>query len=277
MPLDLIVGPANAGKVAELYRRHRASLEAGGLALLVVPNLPALWRAERELLQRGVLLGGLVVTFDGVFERALRLAGADRAALPPARRRLELARLIAGVELGTIGVSAAGARFPDALGRLFDRLGSALVDPAAFAAAAAGDDAGEDLARLYAAWWARLDELGAWDAPRRRVEACGLLAREVTAWDGTPLHVQGFEDLSHAQETVVRLIAERAGAVVTLPYEPGRAAFAALSGSVARLAEGSEIHEMPPLTGQRPRGSSSSSGACSSPARRRPPTPTTRA
>ena len=252
MPLDLIVGPANAGKVAELYRRHRASLEAGGLALLVVPNLPALWRAERELLQRGVLLGGLVVTFDGVFERALRLAGADRAALPPARRRLELARLIAGVELGTIGVSAAGARFPDALGRLFDRLGSALVDPAAFAAAAAGDDAGEDLARLYAAWWARLDELGAWDAPRRRVEACGLLAREVTAWDGTPLHVQGFEDLSHAQETVVRLIAERAGAVVTLPYEPGRAAFAALSGSVARLAEGSEIHEMAPLTGQRP-------------------------
>ena len=82
MPLELIVGPANAGKVAELYRRHRLSLAEGGQALLVVPTLPALWRAERELLERGVLLGGLVVTFDGVFDRAIRIAGADRAVLP---------------------------------------------------------------------------------------------------------------------------------------------------------------------------------------------------
>jgi len=250
--LELLVGPANAGKVAELYRHHRASLEAGAPALLVVPTLPALWRAERELLDRGALLGGLVVTFDGVFERVVRLAGADRAALPPARRRLELARLASATELDTIGVSAAGARFPEALGRLFDRLGSALVDPSAFAAAAAGDAAGTDLGRLYSAWWARLDELAAWDAPRRRIEACRLLAHEVAAWDGTVLHVQGFEDLTHAQETLVRLVADRAGAVVTLPYEPGRPAFAALSGSAGRLAVGAAITELPPLTGLRP-------------------------
>ena len=275
--LELLVGPANAGKVAELYRRHRASLEAGTPALLVVPTLPALWRAERELLDRGALLGGLVVTFDGVVERVVRLAGADRAALPSARRRLELARLAAGTQLDTIAVSAAGARFPDALGRLFDRLGSALVDPAAFASAAAGDAAGTDLGRLYAAWWARLDELAAWDAPRRRIEACRLLAREVTAWDGAVLHVQGFEDLTHAQETLVRLVADRAGAVVTLPYEPGRPAFAALSGSAGRLAEGAAITELPPLTGLGHRASSSSSGACSSRARRPPPSRVTRA
>src|SRR6185436_13955174 len=128
--------------------------------------------------------------------------------------RLELARLAGSTPLDTIGVSAAGARFPEALGRLIDRLGSALVDPDTFAAAAAGDAAGSDLARLYAAWWAQLDELQAWDAPRRRVEACRLLEREVTAWDGAILHVQGFEDLTHAQETLVRLVADRAGAVV---------------------------------------------------------------
>ncbi len=253
MPLDLIVGPANAGKVAELYRRYRACLEDEGEAILVVPTSAAVRRAEAELLSRGVLVGGLVVTFDAVFERVLRLAGHERTLLGSARRRLELSRLAASVPLPTIGASAAGARFAEALGGLFDRLGSALVGPDRFAAAARGDEASVDLAGLYSAWWERLDALAALDAPRRRAEACDLLAREVAAWDGTRLYVQGFEDLSRAQETLVRLVADRAGATMTLPYEPGRAAFAALAGSAGRLAAGAQIIELPPLNGARPR------------------------
>jgi hypothetical protein len=249
---ELIVGPANAGKVAELFRRYRACLERGEEALLVVPNGAAVRRAERELLAHGPLLGGAVTTFDGVFRRVVDRAGTRRPLLAPARRRLELSRLVASASLDTIGASAEGARFADALGRLLDRLGSGLVEPARFGAAAAGDAAAGDLARLAIAWDARLDELGVWDPPRQRLEACTALERSLAAWDGTRLFVQGFEDLTHAQETLVRRIAERAGAVMSLPYEPGRPAFAALRTTVARLAEHATIEERPPLPSVRP-------------------------
>ena len=38
MGLDLILGPANAGKVAELYARFLERLRAGEPAILVVPD-----------------------------------------------------------------------------------------------------------------------------------------------------------------------------------------------------------------------------------------------
>jgi hypothetical protein len=38
MSLDLLLGPANAGKVDRLYERYLAHLDAGGDALLVVPT-----------------------------------------------------------------------------------------------------------------------------------------------------------------------------------------------------------------------------------------------
>jgi hypothetical protein len=250
--LDLIVGPANSGKVAELYRRYRAALDRGERALLIVPDARSIRRVERELLLKGSLIGGYVTTFDAVFERSLALCGRDAPLLAPGRRRLELARTLRAAELPTIAGSAAGARFADAFLRLADRLGSALVDPARFEAAAADDAAARDIAVLYRDWWLRLDELAAHDAPRRRIAACEALSMEVAAWDGTQLFVQGFEDLTVAQETAIRLIGDRAGAVLTLPYEPGRVAFAVVAPIVRRLAERAVVTELAPLPGGRP-------------------------
>jgi hypothetical protein len=250
--LDLIVGPANSGKVAELYLRYRRALDGGAPALLVVPDARAVRRAERELLAAGSLIGGYVTTFDSVFERALVLSGRDRPLLETGRRRLELARLVRGAEHGRIGRSAAGTRFADAFGRLADRLGSALVAPDRFAESAAGDAAAAELASLYLKWWSRLDELGMHDPGRRRIAACDAIAGEVAAWDGTGLFVQGFEDLSAAQERAILLVGERANATVTLPYEPGRPAFAVVAPAAGRLSERARITELAPLTDARP-------------------------
>ena len=48
MPLSLLAGPANAGKVALLLERYLGALDAD--PILIVPNRPDVDRAERELL-----------------------------------------------------------------------------------------------------------------------------------------------------------------------------------------------------------------------------------
>jgi hypothetical protein len=253
MALDLIVGPANAGKVAELYRRYRDALTSHPPALLVVPNAAAMRRAEHELSRRGALVGGAITTFDAVFGRVVAGTDQQRTLVTAARRRIELARLVAETPLPVIAASSRGARFADTLARLFDHLGSALVDPHTFAAACVDNPAERDLATLYEAWWARLDARNDSDAARQRITACQLLERSLGAWDDTTLFVQGFEDLTLAQETLVRRVADRAHAVITLPYEPGRAAFAVLADTVARLVDDADrVDEMRPISDQRP-------------------------
>jgi len=73
MPLTLLLGPANCGKVALLLDRFAEQLDAGAAPFLVVPTRPAVELAERDLLaRRGVVLGGSIGTFDDLFERALK-------------------------------------------------------------------------------------------------------------------------------------------------------------------------------------------------------------
>ena len=94
MPLTLLVGPANAGKVAGLLDRYVAALDRD--PFLVVPNRAEVERVERDLLVRvPVLLGGSVGTFDDLFRRVTgRVATAAPALLSPAQRALVVARVI---------------------------------------------------------------------------------------------------------------------------------------------------------------------------------------
>ena len=63
MGLNLITGPANAGKVALLLRRYLDALPQE--PYLIVPNRSDVEERERELLEiQPALLGGSIVTFD---------------------------------------------------------------------------------------------------------------------------------------------------------------------------------------------------------------------
>src|SRR5437588_12302461 len=135
MTLDLILGPANAGKIGELSRRYLDCLADGGSALLLVPNTAARERVEEELLnRRSALLGGAVETFDSVFRTIAERVRDGRRQIDGPERRVHLARLLAEVPLESLSRSARGPRFADAVGRLLDRLGSGLVAPEALAA-----------------------------------------------------------------------------------------------------------------------------------------------
>ena len=114
MPLSLLAGPANAGKVALLLERYLGALESD--PILIVPNRPDVDRAERELLSRaGALVGGSIGTFDDLFERIARGNGAHRPVVTEAQRSLLLRRVVAQAK-GGLGRSARFGGFADALG-----------------------------------------------------------------------------------------------------------------------------------------------------------------
>src|SRR5205823_1379055 len=122
-------------------------------------------------------------------------------------------------------------------------LESALVEP---------DDCGGELGNLHAAYRAELDRLGAWDRDIVRRRAAERLARDLAAWSGTPVFAYGFEDLTGAEWALLEALAGRAEVCVSLPYEPGRVAFASLrrtADDLASLADG-RIEELPPRSAE---------------------------
>src|SRR3954470_11752197 len=237
MALSLLAGPANAGKVALLLERYLGTLDSD--PILIVPNRPDVDRAERELLTRtGALVGGSIGTFDDLFERIARGNGAHRPVITSAQRTLLLRRVVASHGSGR---SARFSGFADSLGSTGAELEDALLDP--------GELEGE-LAELYAAYRAELDRLGLWDRELERRHAAERAAGDLAAWEPRPVFAYGFEDLTVAEWALLEALAARADVTVSLPYEPGRDAFASLSRTsedLTRLAEG-RIEELPPGT-----------------------------
>jgi ATP-dependent helicase/nuclease subunit B len=238
MPLTLLAGPANAGKVALLLDRYLADI--GREPVLIVPNRADIDRVERDLLDlTGALLGGQIGTFDDVFEGIARSNGHHRPLVTDAQRALLVRDVVARVRLSQLGRSARFAGFADALGAAVSELESGLVDP---------DGIAGELGELLRAYREDLDRLGLWDRDLERRHAAELVAGDLAAWDGRPVYAYGFEDLTGAQWALLEALAGRADVTVSLPYEPGRAVFSSLertASDLARLADG-RIEELPP-------------------------------
>ncbi|MGH3034875.1 MAG: PD-(D/E)XK nuclease family protein, partial [Gaiellaceae bacterium] len=238
MPLALLVGPANAGKVARLLDRYLAALDRD--PFLVVPNRAEVERVERDLFARSpALLGGTIGTFDDLFERIARGDGTHRPVLADAQRTLLLRRVLAGVELNGLGASARFRGFADGLLGAISELESGLLEP---------QEVEGDLARVYAAYLGELERLGLWDRDVERRHAVRRIEEELGAWNGRPVFAYGFEDLTGAQWALLSALAGRTDVLVSLPYEPGRAAFASLtrtSDDLTALADG-RVEELPP-------------------------------
>ncbi len=237
MPLRLIAGPANAGKVELLLDRYLAVLEAGQEPILVVPNRADEDRVEGQLLARaGALLGGSIVTFERLFDR---IAAVDGRPLGPAERSLLVRRVLASAELGGFRASAARGGFAESLLQAFDELEAGLLEPEAV---------GGELGSLWAAYRAELQALGRSNRGMRRRAAVDRLRSDLDAWTGAPIFAYGFEDLTGAEWALVEALSVRTDVTVSLPYEPGRAAFVSLTRTaedLARLAAGA-IEELPP-------------------------------
>ena len=237
MGLSLVVGPAHAGKVALLLDRFVAALDRD--PWLIVPNRVDVDRVERELAGRGgALLAGTVGTFDTLFAF---LAGGGPVArtLGDAERTLVLRHLIASAPPGSLGPSARFAGFADALAGALTEIEASLLDP---------EDLGPGLADLTRAYRAELERLAVRDRGMVRRRAVERLTSELGSWNGAPVFAYGFEDLTGAEWRLIEALAARGEVHVSLPYEPGRAAFASLSRTVADLGAlaGGDIVELAP-------------------------------
>jgi ATP-dependent helicase/nuclease subunit B len=226
MGLALIAGPANAGKVALLLERYLARLDDE--PVLIVPNRSDVDRVERDLLARtGCLFSGTIGTFDDLFARLAAGGPGRRPALSDAQRTLVVRRALGNVALNGLERSSETSGFADSLLRTLGELESGLLDP---------DDLTGELSALYAAYRQELDRLGRSDRDLERRRAVERLQSDLGAWHGEPVFAYGFEDLTGAEWTLLEALAGRAEVQVSLPYEPGRVAFASLSRTATDLA-----------------------------------------
>jgi ATP-dependent helicase/DNAse subunit B len=242
VPLRLIAGPANAGKVELLLDRYLDALESSsGLEpLLIVPNRADVDRVELELLaRRTALLGGAIGTFEDVFRDLARGSDDARKRLGRAEEALLVRRVVSETELRGFARSAVRAGFVDSLQQVLDELEEGLLVP---------DAVEGELGVLYAAYRAELDRLGRWDRGVLRDRAVQRLHTDFEAWNGAPVFAYGFEDLTGAEWALLEALAARTEVTVSLPYEPGRPAFTALRRTAEDLAglAGGALEELPP-------------------------------
>jgi ATP-dependent helicase/nuclease subunit B len=236
--LSLLAGPANAGKVALLLDRYLARLDDE--PYLIVPTGSDVERVERDLLARcGCLLAGEIGTFDDLF-RKLAPAG---PVLTDAQRVLAVRRALGAAPLDGLAQSARTGGFADALIGVIGELEQGLLDP--------GDLEGE-LAVLYGAYREELDRLRVSDRDLQRRRAAERLRSELDAWRGEPVFAYGFEDLTGAEWALLEALAGRTEVHVSLPYEPGRTAFASLTRTatdLSALADG-RLEELAPRSAE---------------------------
>ena len=240
MGLSFVVGPAHVGKVALLLERYLDVLERD--PWLVVPNRVDVDRVERDLIRRRpALLAGTIGTFDDLFRHVA--TGAEDA-VPVAtetQRALAVRRAVAVHDLDGLRQSAATSGFADTLLHAIGELEAGLVDL---------DGLDGELAALVDAYRAQLRRLGVRDRHGMRRNAVERLRGDLDAWSGEPLFAYGFEDLTGAEWGLVEALAARTDVTLSIPYEPGRAAFAALTRTVEDLAAlaAENIEALPPAT-----------------------------
>jgi ATP-dependent helicase/DNAse subunit B len=243
MPLQLVLGPANCGKIALLLDRFLEAADADLDPFLIVPNRLDVEALERELVRRrGVLAGGRIGTFDDLFEEVLGRCRELRPVVGEVQRRLLLAAAVAATPLEALAASARFAGFADAVGALADELAAEMAEPEP----AAASPRAQELTALVRAYRAEVDRLGRHDRPGRRAIAAGLLEGRLDAWDARPVLAYGFEDMTRAQVRALRALAARCAVTVSLPYEVDRPAYAAVRPLVEALSQSATLEELPP-------------------------------
>ena len=244
MPLTLVTGPANAEKAGprpgRLPGRARPRAAARRADRCRRRALPARARRRGRRLRRA--------------GHALRLARArDRAALgglrPAARAARARARGRRGRRRGAarpprrIGRDAGlPARVPAARRRArgaADRARAVVRGPAGVGGrgARAGGATPRSWARSTAPTATRSSALGRPDARLHALAALDALRLDPARWGGTPVFLYGFDDLTPLQRDAVETLAIhcRADVMLSLTYEPGRAAFAGRGATFQEL------------------------------------------
>src|SRR5205807_1890806 len=133
MPLTLVLGPANSAKAGEVLGAYADAAPRG--ALLVVPTVQDAAHYTKELAERGVVLGGAVLTFSGLAGEIARRSGYTARRISALQRERIVRAVIRDAALRKLAASARGQGFLTAVVSLVAELERSLVTPQRFAAA----------------------------------------------------------------------------------------------------------------------------------------------
>jgi len=217
MTLQVITGPANAGKTGIAYTRVRSCASAGGSAVVLLPAEPDVVRVSREF-ARDSPVGVRVATVDGFIDGLWRTVGDGRGLLSAARRGLLVAQT----------VRICQSEIPHAV---WDTPGSlVLLERLVMRAAESGTE-GVRLPDLGRSTSPAVDEvlLHALSVYQEQARASGVVERAeahqliVGSLESVPLPdvivVNGVTGLTVAQEAFVVAAAQRTEVIVCLTYD----------------------------------------------------------
>lgn len=253
MTLQLVTGPTNASKAGVVLGLVRRWAADGRRPVLVVPTGPDAVRYHRELVRSGggVLYDVEVVTFGGLAELVRRALELPRPRLGPVQLDRVLATALTAVEPGRpLGGTAAKRGVRRRLAALLEELAERGFGADQLCADLEALDPVEhgidprlvaDLRTVLGGAARAAERLR--DRDGRPLPTAAAQSREVrlqlasraAAWSGRPVAWYGFDDLTVAQQGLVRSLALAADVVVSLPYEDGRVATAARRDVVADL------------------------------------------
>jgi ATP-dependent helicase/DNAse subunit B len=254
--LHLILGPPNSGRVAVIRERFTAALERD--PVLVVPNEDERFRMERELCERGAVLGGSVMTFSALFHTVATTGGSPpNAELTPTQRLQTISVAIAALNggrnalsthkgdktfhrLGPLQRVAARPGFARALEQLLDELQDAGVNPEDVQAATGSLEGSaylNDIANLFAGYAEARDVFGRVDPHQIAAEAIALLRSSGEFWQERPVILYGFDDLTPNEFELVAALCGVAEVTIALPYEEGHAILRQRDALLNRLRE----------------------------------------
>jgi len=240
MPIDLITGPANAGKaqlVMDAMRRHIAH---GQEPMLVVPTRADAEHYLAELTGEGVAMGARVERFAGLIALAVARAGLGTPPLGAVARR----RVLAALAAEDARAWPSGEGFYRALTEIIGELRARRVSPARLREAVAQWQAAEGpapsgagLAELYARYCAKLAAIGRADEEQLAHAALEALRERPALWGSQPVLFYGFDDLTSLQLQAIETIGSlpELEVTVSLAFERGRVALAGRAGAFHAL------------------------------------------
>jgi len=225
MPTRLLIAPAAAGKTADCIRRaiEAAHTNAGAPVWAVLPDRVQVRYFRRRLAAAGGAIGVRVGTFGDLYRTILDIAGQPRplaqAALVYRLVRMSIDEAGARGEIDHYASIAGLPGFGETIRKAISELKRARVPPGRLLDEGRDDPRLAEVARIYAAYEARLGGT-AW------IDAEGLDGLAIDALESDPglvagwalVAVDGFDDFEPARRDALVALARGVGElIVTLP------------------------------------------------------------
>lgn len=203
----------------------------------MVPGIDDIFDWERRLARDGgAFLGGRIMHFKDLVGEVLSVEGKVNEVASGVQRRHLVSTAIA---TAWPRIAERVERQPgliDAMLGLIDEFRNGSIDPDALDEAIAGSGS-EYLERIAAVYRGYLDLLagqGLDDSPGLALKATRT---RLDAWQGRPIFVAGFDDLSNAQLDLLERLARETDVTIALTHEVGNPAMAVTEKLLGRLKE----------------------------------------